>query len=454
VTEDLCIGPTKLIQMIREKFGIVVSYMRVLYGKKMALDKVYGPWKDSFWLLYTWKAGVEKTCLGSVVEIDKETVQYKASGKTLEKEFFSRFFVSYKACWKGFLSGCRPYVAVDATSLNGRFRRQLVVACAIDEHNWLFPVAYGVLETESVESWTWFLQNLHQVIGFSNGLVIHTDACKGLKTVVEDVFPGVEHRECMQHLAANVSKNKHKGKLINDNLWLASLTCSLKKHGYHLSQMYRKPGVKDFMQKNHKKLWARRKFNEVCKVDYVNNNLAECFNSWIRKIKGLHLVYLLDKIRLKIMAKFELRKRISTEKFVGHKIIPACMKKLNTKTRGLKMTLVRRTSFEAQVTTVDKAKREWRYPVNLEKKTCSCRQWQISGLSCIHALYFITSLRAPAGEIDQYVDEYYSIARLNVTYADNVPSIEGKHQWKTVDLGFVLHPQCREEHQEGQGMLE
>jgi hypothetical protein len=66
------------------------------------------------------------------------------------------------------------------------------------------------------------------------------------------------------------------------------------------------------MQKNHKKLWARRKFNEVCKVDYVNNNLAECFNSWIRKIKGLHLVYLLDKIRLKIMAKFELRKRIKS----------------------------------------------------------------------------------------------------------------------------------------------
>jgi hypothetical protein len=92
--------------------------------------------------------------------------------------------------------------------------------------------------------------------------------------------------------------------------------------------------------------------------------------------------------------------------------------------------------------------------VNLEKKTCSCRQWQISGLPCIHALYFITSLRGPAGEIDQYVDEYYFVARLNVTYADNVPSIEGKHQWETVDPGFVLHPQRREEHQEGQGRLE
>jgi hypothetical protein len=215
---------------------------------------------------------------------------------------------------------------------------------------------------------------LHQVIGFPNGLVIHTDACKGLKTIVEDVFLGVEHRECMRHLAANVSKNKYKEKLIDDNLWLASLTCGLKKHEYHLSEMYRKPGMKDFIEKNHKKLWARRKFNEVGKVDYVNNNLVECFNSWIMKIKGLHLVDLLDKIRLKIMAKFELHKRISTKKFVGHKIIPACMKKLNTKTRGLKMTLVRCTPFEAQVPAVDKEKREWRYPMNLEKKTCSCRQ--------------------------------------------------------------------------------
>jgi hypothetical protein len=61
--------------------------------------------------------------------------------------------------------------------------------------------------------------------------------------------------------------------------------------------MYTKPRVKIYMDNHHKKVRAKSKFNEACKVDYVNNNLAESFNSWFRKIKGLHLVDILDKIQ-------------------------------------------------------------------------------------------------------------------------------------------------------------
>jgi hypothetical protein len=240
VRENPCIGPAALIKKLYETYAIQVPYMRVFYGKEMALDKIHGPWKESFKLLYTFKAEVEKACPASVVEIDRHTVQYKLKSKTMEKECFRRVFVCFKACWKGFLDGCRPYLAVDATALNGRFRGQLVAATAIDAHNWLFPVAYGVLETESIESWTWFLQNLRQVIGFPNGLVIHTDACKGLETAVDHVFPGVEHRECMRHLAANFGK-QFKGREVKEylekHLWPSALTYSLKKHNYHLRQM-------------------------------------------------------------------------------------------------------------------------------------------------------------------------------------------------------------------------
>jgi hypothetical protein len=174
VTENPSIGPAALTKKIHEKHNIQVPYMRVFYGKQMALDKIYGPWKESFQLLYSFKSEVEKACPGSVVQIDKHKVVYNMKGKTMEKECFWRVFVSFKACWKGFLVGCRPYLAVDATVLTGKFTGQLVAACAIDGQNWLYPVAYGVLEVESSESWTWFMENLRHVIGFPNGLVIHT----------------------------------------------------------------------------------------------------------------------------------------------------------------------------------------------------------------------------------------------------------------------------------------
>jgi hypothetical protein len=43
VTKNSCIGPMTHIKKIQEKYNIVVPYMRVYYGKEMALDKIYGP---------------------------------------------------------------------------------------------------------------------------------------------------------------------------------------------------------------------------------------------------------------------------------------------------------------------------------------------------------------------------------------------------------------------------
>ena len=87
---------------------------------------------------------------------------------------------------------------------------------------------------------------------------------------------------------------------------------------------------------------------------------------------------------------------------------------------------------------MDKEKREWRYRVDLEARTCSCRQWQITGLPCAHALFFIISFLGPAGNIQQYVHDYYSVAGFKATYAYALPSLEGKQQWDRVDPGFKL----------------
>ena len=83
------------------------------------------------------------------------------------------------------------------------------------------------------------------------------------------------------------------------------------------------------------------------------------------------------------------------------------MKMLLGKSKELNMSVVKRSTYESEVTVIDKEKREWRYPVDLKARTCSCRKWKITGQPCIHALYFITSMRGPTREIEQYVHPYY-----------------------------------------------
>ena len=61
VLEDSEIGVRQLQKNLKKKYGLEVPYMRVFYGKQMALDNIYGKCTDSFQLLYTFKAEVDTT---------------------------------------------------------------------------------------------------------------------------------------------------------------------------------------------------------------------------------------------------------------------------------------------------------------------------------------------------------------------------------------------------------
>jgi hypothetical protein len=66
--------------------------------------------------------------------------------------------------------------------------------------------------------------------------------------------------------------------------------------------------VYPYLRDYHNLLWMRCMFNPEIKCDCINNNLVECFNSWVRDIKDLPIAQLADKIREMIMEPFRKRR--------------------------------------------------------------------------------------------------------------------------------------------------
>ena len=62
---------------------------------------------------------------------------------------FIVFFCALKPCIDGYLEGCRPYLGIDSTALNGRWNGHLALATAVDGHNWMYPLAYGFIASET-----------------------------------------------------------------------------------------------------------------------------------------------------------------------------------------------------------------------------------------------------------------------------------------------------------------
>jgi hypothetical protein len=113
------------------------------------------------------------------------------------------------------------------------------------------------------------MKQLHRAIGSPPGLVISSDACKGLETAIELVFPNCENRECMRHLYSNFMKKYH-GKVYTDNLYPVVRTFSERQFLHHMNIIKEaNPAAIEYLDSHHHRLWYRCGFGEANKVDYL-----------------------------------------------------------------------------------------------------------------------------------------------------------------------------------------
>jgi hypothetical protein len=139
LTKKPHVGAKELQNTLQEQHNCTILYDIVWKGKEKALRELYGTWEDSFKLLFRWREAVLEVMPDSVIEFDLVVDDGKL--------YFSRFFCGFGPCLQGFREGCRPYLSVDSTTLNGRWNGHLPSATSVDGHNWMFPVAFGFFDS-------------------------------------------------------------------------------------------------------------------------------------------------------------------------------------------------------------------------------------------------------------------------------------------------------------------
>ena len=83
----------------------------------------------------------------------------------------------------------RPLIKIDAAHLKWRHLGTNLLAVGMDANNQIIPLATGVAQGETVESWSWFVSKLKECIGDRDGLVIISDRHYAITIACKTVFP-------------------------------------------------------------------------------------------------------------------------------------------------------------------------------------------------------------------------------------------------------------------------
>ena len=80
---------------------------------------------------------------------------------------------------------------------------------------------------------------------------------------------------------------------------------------------------------------------------------------------------------------------------------------------------------------------EYQNIVDLEAKTCDCRRWQLTGISCSHAISALRHERIPPESV---LPHCYSVDAYINAYACSIWPCRDKSMWEKVDGPKILPP--------------
>ncbi|WVZ77343.1 LOW QUALITY PROTEIN: hypothetical protein U9M48_025221, partial [Paspalum notatum var. saurae] len=380
-----------------------VSLSKLKRAKAIVLKKALDATKGQYEMLYDYQLELIRSNPGSTVVINKED--------NMDPPVFKRIYICLDACKRGFMVGCRKIIGLDGCFFKVAMCGELLCAIGRDSNNQMYPVAWAVVDKENNDNWSWFCDLLSRDIKFEGGKdwVIISDQQKGILNAVEKWAPKAEHRNCARHIYANWKKEFY------DKEWQKLFWACAKAPNNVLFNRARaklaqktRAGAQAILN-THPQHWSRAWFRLGSNCDSVDNNICESFNKWIVEARFFPIITMLEAIRVKVMV------RIQEQRTKAEKWMDAICRNISKKIAYLHKT-------------------DHRFTVDLAKKECSCRYWQLSGLPCYHA---ISSIYYKTHSLYDFVADCYKFKKI---YSHCLEPVEGMHSWPVSDRPKLRAP--------------
>jgi hypothetical protein len=244
-----------------------------------------------------------------------------------------------------------------------------------------------------------------------------------------------DHRFCLRHLYANFRDAGFRGLALKDKLWAAATAYTEADFRLQMEQLKAiNEDAYNWLDKVDPSGWSRAWFNSYSKCDLLVNNISECFNSYILKSCDKPILTMLEMIRKQLMRRYQL-KRSGAETLHG-KLCPTIVAKLEA--IGEESIHCLSTYAGNGLFKVEESNRQ--YVVDLKRKTCGCRKWEITGIPCSHAFSAILYDR---GNPEDYVDDCYSVEKYKKAYEFIVYPMPSEEQWLRTEHEKVEPPKSR-----------